>query len=509
MKKTILAITLPLIIYGCSESTDNVPAVDKFPAFEKSYVTATNTVISKSSEFSTGEMSYNAKFTDENNKVSLKDSFKYKENQNSVSILYDFESTADVDLSKYNAKDGIAIIKGTSNGSVLIDAPQVGEKLSIDNLLANAQYTGELNEKNKSFGYTAKIDNSTASISVTDAKVADLTLTDLSNNLIIHFNDDYTQLKSFKTGFDGKSISVKAVGPLSEELQFTLNFNKIIGSTEYVASPLKYNSIATVGDVNIDAASGDETIKATVSNLEFKTLLEDKNGLITANIGYNIGGTSLTKDKLAALDFGAFTILSNVHGIKNIQNWQQLFAQANALSSQNPEMIDESEAKQFLKAVAEIFTKDTRIEGMIENKLTIGDALRIDLGFQPTETFVAVLQQGPDALQAEAENKNPADLIDSYIKEFKFVGSVTEGYLISQYEKFLILDNQDPSKAADDIKGGIQMMMMIIAMQGAQLGVSPIEYKEGTLFVDVTFKDGKWNINGTTKTTAELFAAFQ
>ena len=107
------------------------------------------------------------------------------------------------------------------------------------------------------------------------------------------------------------------------------------------------------------------------------------------------------------------------------------------------------------------------------------------------------------------DEKNPPELIDTYISEFKFVGKVTEGYLITQYEKFLTLNNQDPSIATNEVKGAIQMVVMLSAMQAAPLGVSPIKYEEGTLLIDISFKDGKWNINGKTLTTAEIFNAFQ
>ena len=137
--------------------------------------------------------------------------------------------------------------------------------------------------------------------------------------------------------------------------------------------------------------------------------------------------------------------------------------------------------------------------------------MKVDFAFQPSDALVQLLQnsQNPDEISMILDEKNPPELIDTYISEFKFVGKVTEGYLITQYEKFLTLNNQDPSIATNEVKGAIQMVVMLSAMQAAPLGVSPIKYEEGTLLIDISFKDGKWNINGKTLTTAEIFNAFQ
>lgn len=509
MKKTILAVALPLIIYGCSDNNDNVPVAEKFTSFEKSYMAATNTVVKQSSDFSMGTMTYTAKLDQANDKVTLKDTFNYSENQNSVLIQYNFSSDANVDLAKYNAKDGVAKIAGTTNGSVTVEIPQTGDKVVIDNILANAKYEGELNEKNKAFGYTAKVENNTVPVLVSDTKIAEFTLTDLNNKVAINFNDDYSAVKSFKSGFEGKGLNLKVVGPMAEEVQASADVTKLVGSSEYVASPLKYASTATAGTFDIQFASGKDSGSAKLSNLEAKTSLQENGGLISANIGYNVGGISIVKDQLAALDFGSLFVSTDIKGIKDIKNWKDLIEKANALSTQDPSDIDEAEAVNFLKDIANIFTKDTRIESVIENKLTIGDAVKVEVAFQGSEALVSALQAGPDAAAAQFEGKSPVELIDAFITEFKFKGTITEGYMISQYEKYLTLNGQDTSKAKEEVKGGIQMVMMLVAMQTAPLGVSPVKFEEGTLFIDVAFKDGKWNINGTTLTTAEIFAAFQ
>lgn len=508
MKKTVLAVALPLIIYGCSDNND-VSTTDKFTSFEKSYMTATDTVIRQSSEFSMGTMTYTAQLDQANDKVTLKDTFNYSENQNSALIQYNFTSDANVDLAKYNAKDGVAKITGTTNGSVTVEIPQTGDKIVIDNILANAKYEGELNEKSKAFGYTAKVDNNTVPVLVSETKVAEFTLTDLNNKVAINFNDDYSAVKSFKSAFEGKGLNLKLVGPLAEEVQANADVTKLIGSSEYVASPLKYASTATAANFDIQFTSGEDSGHAKLSNLEAKTSLQENNGLISANLAYNVGGISIVKDQLAALDFGSLFVSTDIKGIKNIKNWKDLIEKANALSTQNPSDIDEAEAVNFLKDIANIFTKDTRIESVIENKLTIGDAVKVDVAFQASEALISALQAGPEAAAAQFGDKSPVELIDTFITEFKFKGTITEGYMISQYEKFLTLNGQDASKAKDEVKGGVQMVMMLVAMQTAPLGVSPVQFENGTLFIDVAYKDGKWNINGTTLTTAEIFAAFQ
>ncbi len=508
MKKTVLAVALPLIIYGCSDN-NGASIAEKFPSFEKSYTAATNTVVKQSSEFSMGTMTYTAQLDQANDKVTLKDTFNYSENQNSVLIQYNFSSDANVDLAKYNDKDGIAKIAGTANGNVTVEIPQTGDKVVIDNILSNAKYEGELNEKAKSFGYTAKVVSNTVPVLVSGTSVAEFTLTDLNNNVSINFNDDYSSVKSFKSGFEGKGLNLKVVGPMSEEVQASADVSKLVGSSEYVASPLKYASTATAASFDLQFASGKDSGSAKLSKLEAKTALQENNGLISANIGYNVGGISVVKDKLAALDFGSLFVSTDIKGIKNIKNWKDLVEKANALSTQDPSDINEAEAVNFLKDIANIFTKDTRIESVIENKLTIGDAVKVEVAFQASEALIALLQAGPDAAAEQFEGKTPVDLIDTFITEFKFKGTITEGYMISQYEKFLTLNGQDASKAKDEVKGGIQMVMMLVAMQAAPLGVSPVKFEEGTLFIDIAFKDGKWNINGTTLTTAEIFAAFQ
>lgn len=508
MKKTILAVVLPLVIYGCSDNND-VPVAEKFTSFEKSYLAATNTVVNQSSNLSMGTMTYEAQLNQANDKVTLKDTFNYTENQNSVLMQYNITSDATVDLAKYNAKDGIAKIVGTTNGNVVVEIPQSGDKVVLENLLANAKYEGELNEKNKAFGYTAKVENNTVPVLVSDTKVAELTLTDLNSNVAINFNDDYSAVKSFKSGFEGKGLNLKVVGPMAEEVQASADISKLVSSSEYVASPLKYSSVGTVDKFDIKFDAGRESGNVKISSLEAKTSLKESNGLISANVGYNVGGISVAKDQLAAIDFGSLLVSTDIKGIKDIKNWKELIEKANALSTQDPSDIDEAEAVNFLKEIASILTKDTRLESVIENKLTIGDAVKLDVTFQPSEALVSALQAGPEAAEKEFKGKSPVELIDAFITEFKFKGTVTEGYLISQYEKILTLDGKDASKAKEEVKGGIQMVMMLVAMQTAPLGVSPVQFEEGTLFIDVAFKDGKWNINGTTLTTAEIFAAFQ
>lgn len=508
MKKTVLAVALPLIIYGCSDNND-VSVADKFASFEKSYITATDTVIKQSSEFSMGTMTYSAELAQVNDQVTLKDIFNYSENQSSVLIQYNFASDATVDLAKYNANNGVAKIVGTTNGNVVLEIPQTGDKVVLENLLANAKYEGELNEKNKAFGYTAKVASNTVPVLVSGTKVAEFTLTDLNNNVAINFNDDYSSVKSFKSGFEGKGLNMKVVGPVAEEVEASIDVTKIVGFSDFVASPLKYHSAATVGNVDIKFAAGPDSGNAKLNNLEVKTSLQENKGLISANIAYNIGGISVVKDQLAALDFGSLFVSTDIKGIKNIKNWKDLIEKANALSTQDPSDINEAEAVNFLQQVAEIFTKDFRFESTIENKLTIGDAVKFNVAFQPSEALINVLQQDPNAATEYFANKSPVELIDSFITEFKFKGTITEDYIIAQYEKFLTLDGKDKSKAKEEVKGGIQMIMMIAAMQSAPLGVSPIQFEEGTLFIDVAFKDGQWNINGTKLTTAEIFAAFQ
>lgn len=508
MKKTVLAVALPLIIYGCSDN-NNVSSTDQFTNFEKSYTAATNTVVKQSSEFSMGTMTYTAKLDQANDKVTLKDNFNYTENQNSVLIQYKFSSDADVNLEQYNAKNGIAKIVGTANGNVSVEIPQTREKVVIDNMLANAKYEGELNEKNKSFGYSANIDKNTAPVLVSDTKVAEFTLTDLNNHVAINFNDDYSAVKSFKSGFDGKGLNLTLVGPLAEEIQANVDVTQLKGSSDYVANPLKYNSTATVGNLEVKFTSGQDSGHVKLSNLEAKTSLQDTKGLISAHIGYNVGGINVVKDQLAAIDFGSLLVSTDIKGIKNIKNWKDLIEKANAFSAQDTSDIDEAEAVNFLKQVAEIFTKDFRFESTIENKLTIGDSFKLDVAFQPSEALVTLLQKDPEAMALATQNKSPVELIDTFITELKFKGTVTEDYMVAQYEKFLTLNGQDSSKAKEEVKGSVQMVMMIVAMQTAQLGVSPVQFENGTLFIDIAFKDGQWNINGTKLTTAEIFAAFQ
>lgn len=505
MKKTILAVALPLIIYGCSDNND-VPAAEKFSSFEKNYLTATNTVLDSVSEFSMGTMSYTADLKEENNKVTLTDTLNYSEAQNNIVMQYNFSSTANVDLAKYNAKDGIAIIKGTSNGNVTLDIP-TGDQVVFDNLLANAEYSGEFNEKNKSFGYTAQLKSNTVPVLVSGTKAAEITVTDVNSNMSTAFNDDYSALKSFKSAAEIKGLNFKVVGPLAEEVKINLDASKLITSSEYVASPLKYNSIASLGDMTIDFKAGVESGKFTANNIEVKSNVQEKNDLLSVDIAYNLGSLKVKKDQAKELDFGAITVSSNVQGIKNIKNWKALIEKANEIST-DPSALSEAEAKEFLKTIASIFTKDSRIDSVIENKLTIGDALKVEFAFQPSAELVELLQKGPEALDAAVMGKSPAQLIDAYISDFKFKGTVTEAYMISQYEKFLTLNGQDPAKAKDEVKGGVQMVMMVVAMQTAPLGVSPVQYEEGTLFIDIAFKGGKWNINGKTLTTAEIFAAF-
>ncbi|WP_077924906.1 hypothetical protein, partial [Wohlfahrtiimonas larvae] len=505
MKKTVLAVALPLIIYGCSDN-NSAPIAEKFTSFEKNYLAATNTVIQQSADFSMGTMTYTAKLDQADDKIILKDNFNYSENQNRVLIQYNFSSDANVDLAKYNVKDGVAKIVGTTNGNITVEIPQTGDKVVIDNILANAKYEGELNEKNKAFGYTAKVENNTVPVLVSDTKVAEFTLTDLNNNLAIHFNDDYSAVKSFKSNFDGKGLNLKLVGPLAEEIQATVDATKLMSTSEYIASPLKYAATATVATLDLEFKSGKDSGKAKLSNLEAKTSLQENNEMISANVAYNIGGINIVKNQSAALDFGSLFVSTDIKGIKNIKNWKDLIEKANALSTQDPSDIDEAEAVNFLKDIANIFTKDTRIESVIENKLTIGDAVKVEVAFQGSEALVSALQQGPEAITASFEGKSPVELIDTFITEFKFKGTITEDYMIAQYEKFLTLNGQDTSKAKDEVKGGVQMVMMLVAMQTAPLGVSPVKFEEGTLFIDIAFKDGKWNINGTTLTTAEIFA---
>ena len=509
MKKTILALALPLVIYGCSDNkatdTENVAN------FEKSYIAATNTVVNKSAEFSPGTMTYIAKITNENNKVTLNDEFDYADNQNSALIKYSFKSNSEVDLKKYNAKNGSAHIVGTTNGNVSIEIPQTGDTIVLNNILANAKYKGELNEKAKSFGYTAKLDKNTIPVSVSGTDVAELTLNHLDSTALINFNENYSEIKAFKSGFEGKDLNLKVVGPLAEEVQLTADLTKLAASTEYNASPIKYNTTATLGSADVKFAAGIESYDATLNKLESKTNVQESNNQLAADLAYQIGEVIITKDKLAALNFGSFLISTNIQGINNIKNWSELIQQLNALSAQDPSELSEEQSEQFLKLITSVLSKDTRIESVIENKLTIGDELKVDFAFQPTEDLVQLLQnsENPDEISMVLDGQNPVELIDTYISEFKFVGKVTEGYLISQYEKFLTLDNKDPSVAVNEVKGAIQMVMMLSAMQAAPLGVSPIKLEEGTLLIDITFKDGTWNINGKTLTTAEIFNAFQ
>ncbi len=509
MKKTILALALPLVIYGCSDN--KATDAENVASFEKSYIAATNTVVNKSSEFSTGTMTYVATIKDENGKVTLKDDFDYADNQNSALVKYTFQSNADVDLKKYNAKNGIAHIVGTTTGNVSIEIPQTGDLIVLTNILANAKYNGELNEKAKSFGYTAKLDKNTIPVSVSGTNAAELTLNDLNSTALINFNDDYSAIKTFKSGFEGKNLTLKVVGPLAEEIQLTADLSKLAASTEYNTSPLKYNTTATLGAADVQFASGAESFNAKLKKLESKTSVQESNDQLSANLGYEIGEVVITKDQLAELNFGSLLVSTDIKGIKNIKNWGELIEKLNALSTQDPSELSDEESIEFLKLITSVLSKDTRIESVLENKLTIGDELKVDFAFQPSDALVQLLQnsQNPDEISMILDEKNPPELIDTYISEFKFVGKVTEGYLITQYEKFLTLNNQDPSIATNEVKGAIQMVVMLSAMQAAPLGVSPIKYEEGTLLIDISFKDGKWNINGKTLTTAEIFNAFQ
>lgn len=508
MKKSILALTLPLIIYGCSDN-NNAPIGEKFANFEKNYITATNAIVSESSEYSLGTIAYTAELNQINDKVTLKDSFDYTEQQNGVVINYDLTSDAEVNLDKYNAKDGIATFTGKSQGNLAVEVSQTGDVVLLKDIFANANYSGELNEKSKSLNYTAQVASNTVPLLVSDTQVAELGLTDLNSTVAISFDDTYNKVKSFKSGFEGKGLTLKVVGPLAEEVDMTAEASKLVSSSEYVASPLKYGTIASVGSLNVKGKSGAESIDLTLGNIEVKTSLNEANNLISANLGYNIGETRIIKDQSPALDFGAFFINTDVKGLNKTKDWKEFLETVNQFSSQDPSNLDEEDAAEILKTFAEILSKDTRFESVIENKLTIGDALKIEFAFQPSESFVSVLKQGPDAIESAFANKSPVELIDTHISEFKFKGTVTEGYLISQYEKVLTLNGQDASKAANEVKGGIQMVMMLVTMQTAPLGVSPVQFQEGKLFIDVAYKNGQWNINGTTLTTAQIFAAFQ
>lgn len=508
MKKTILAIVLPLAIYGCSDNKET--DIEKFSNFEKSYLTATNTVVNQSAEFSAGTMAYIAAVESTNGNVTLQDTFDYVDNQNNVLIKYKFQSNANVDLAKYNAKNGVAHINGTTNGNITIDVSQTGDTIVLNNILANAKYNAELNEKAKSFGYTAKLENNTIPVLVSDTKVADLHLTDFNSNAVLNFNEDYSAVKSFKSDFEGKNLGFKVVGPLSEEIRLSADLTKIIATTEYVTSPIKYNTVATVSSFDANLESGLESFDGKITNLEAKTSINEKDNLLSGNITYSIGGINISKDKAESLNFGSVLVATDIKGLNNIKNWREFVEKANQLSTQNPSDLNEQEAADFLKLVASILSKDTRFESVIENKLTIGDELKLNTTFQPTAAFVELLQSAEalDDLDVIFTTKNPVELIDTYIHEFKFVGKVTEGYLITQYAKYLTLNGQDPEAASNDVKNVIQMLMMLSAMQSAPLGVALIKFEESTLFIDIAFKDGQWNINGKNLTTAEIFSAF-
>lgn len=511
MKKTILAVALPLIIYGCSDESSNLSNADKFKTFEQNYLAATQTVINKSTEFSTGTVAYEANFSNNNDQVSLQDQFVYTDNQNGASIEYNIASKANVDLAKYNPDNGRALIKGQANGGVLIDVQAAGETVKLDNLFANADYEGTLDEKAKTFSYNVKMAKNTVPVLLSDVAIAELTLNNFTNDIVLNFNKDYSDLTALKSGSEGKSIQIKPTGELAKEVDANIDLTKLVSSTNYQASPLKYETIASLGNLSIAAKeqNNGESFKIDLAKIEAKSGIYEEKGLLSGDVAYYVGNIAVTKDQSPKLDFGTISFDTNVKGIKNIKNWKALIEQANALSSQDPSDMNEAEAQEFLKTIASLFTKDTRLNMSFENKLTIGDELKASIAFQPSEKLVALLQEGPDAMEAAFENQTPADLIDAFINEFSFKGKVTEDYIIAQYEKFLTLNNQETSSAKKDVQGAIQMVMMVVGMQSAQLGVSPLEYKERTLFMDIEFKQGTWNINGQKLTTAEIFAAFQ
>lgn len=513
MKKTILAVALPLIIYGCSDESSNLSNADKFKTFEQNYLAATQTVINKSTEFSTGAVAYEANFSNVNDQVSLQDQFTYTDQQNAASIEYNITSQANVDLAKYNPENGRALIKGQANGGVVIDVEAAGETVKLNNLFANADYEGTLDEKAKTFSYNVKMAKNTVPVLLSDVAIAELTLNDFTNDIVLNFNKDYTDLTALKSGSEGKSIQIKATGELAKEVDANIDLTKLVSSTNYQASPLKYETVASLGNLAMSATNKNsdnvETFKFDVSKIEAKSGIYEEKGLLSGNVAYHVGNVAVTKDQSPKLDFGAISVDTNIKGIKNIKNWKALIEQANALSSQDPSDMNEAEAQEFLKTIASLFTKDTRLNMSFENKLTIGDELKASIAFQLSEKLVTLLQEGPEAIEAMVENQSPVDLIDAFIHEFSFKGKVTEDYIIAQYEKFLTLDGQDTASAKKDVQGAIQMVMMLVGMQSAQLGASPLEYKERTLFMDIEFKQGTWNINGKKLTTAEIFAAFQ
>lgn len=511
MRKTVLAVVLPSIILGASMS--QAASVKDFKSFEKNYLKAVNTVAGKYSQFSAGEAKYSAKFEQANEKITLKDGFTFSQNNNGVIVKYEVNTVSDVDLSQYNPKDGKAVITGESTGDINVTVPQADASIVLKDIFSKAKYSLVFDEKANTFVGKMAIANNAAPLLFAGTQVAEVTFTDINNDAVIGFNNDYTVLASIKSDTTGKGVAFKLMGDITKEVDMSGDFASFTSSTNYVTAPFKVGAVATMksADIKVNAIKDKESFVIAVKDADVKYNLEDVKGLISGNIAYKLGGFSLTKDQLPTFDFGSFALTMDAKGIKNIKDWQSFVQKLTEIQAKTQDFneLSEKEVKEIQAMFASLLTKDSRVELFIENKISDVDLAKLSVTFQPTEAFVKLVQKGPEAYKEAMTSKTPDVLINEFIQELTLSTAITENYMITQYKNALTLNGKDTSKVESEIKGGLQMFMMMAAMQAGPLGVTPAKLENGRVSIDIAFKDGKWDINGKKLTTAEIFAAFQ